>query len=147
MDQDVSIRKIQQEDAPSLQRIYSAITKTDAHIGFDRVIAEHLQFEHNDTSFAAEVDGEVVGYMISYLVYGGFGVEKSAWIASLGVDPRMMGQGIGQKLAAKTFEIYKRKGVKYIYSSVIWDSVDLISFFKSLGFERSDFINIKKELL
>lgn len=147
MTQDVIIRKVQMDDAPDLQRIYSSITKSDSHIGFDRVIAEHLQFGENDASFVAEVNGRVMGYMISYVVYGGFGVEKSAWIASLGVDPKVMGQGIGQKLAARTFEVYKRMGIKQIYSSVIWDSVDLISFFKSLGFERSEFINVKKEIL
>lgn len=147
MNQDVTIRRVQMGDAKDLQRIYSSITKSNSHIGFDRVIAEHLQFKENDASFVAEMDGQVMGYMISYVVYGGFGVEKSAWIASLGVDPKVMGQGIGQKLAAQTFEVYKRMGIKQIYSSVIWDSVDLISFFKSLGFERSDFINVKKEIL
>lgn len=146
MNQDVLIRKVKMDDAPILQRIYSDITKSEVHIGFDRVIAEHLQFGENHVSFVAELEGQVVGFMISSVVFGGFGVEKSAWIASLGVDPKMMGQGIGQQLAAKTFEVYKKMGIKYIFSSVIWDSVDLLSFFKSLGFVRSDFINIKKEL-
>ena len=38
-------------------------------------------------SLAAELDGEVVGYMIAYLISGGFGVEKSAWIGLFGVEP------------------------------------------------------------
>jgi len=36
--------------------------------------------------------------------------------------------------------------VKKIYTSVRWDSTDLLSFFKAVGFERSDFINLRKDL-
>lgn len=48
----------------------------------------------------AEREGKVVGFMISYIISGGFGLlNKSAWIVMLGVDPEFMGQGIGKKLA------------------------------------------------
>jgi len=57
-----------------------------------------------------------------------------------------MGKGIGLKLAGKICEVYKNKGIKNIYSSVLWDSTDVLSFFKKLGFERSEFINLKKKL-
>lgn len=145
-EQEMIIRQIKKQDAEDLQRIYSRITKTDSHIEFEKILSEQLHEKKNNASFVAEQNGEVIGYMISYLIHGGFGVEKSAWIATLGVEPKMMGQGIGQALAQKKFEFYNELGVKHIYSSVVWDSVDLISFFRSLGFERSNFINIKKEL-
>jgi N-acetylglutamate synthase-like GNAT family acetyltransferase len=73
-------------------------------------------------------------------------VEKSAWIASLGVDPKYMGQGIGKRLAQEIFDVYKEKGIQNIFTSVRWDSADLLSFFKTLGFDRSDFINLRKQL-
>ena len=38
------------------------------------------------------------------------------------------------------------KSNKDIYTSVRWDSTDLLSFFKTLGFQRSDFINLHKSL-
>ncbi|RPJ10835.1 MAG: GNAT family N-acetyltransferase, partial [Desulfobacteraceae bacterium] len=40
----------------------------------------------------------------------------------------------------------REKGIKDVYTSVRWDSVDLLSFFKTLGFDRSNFINLKKSL-
>ena len=85
--------------------------------------------------------------MISYIVYGGFGLEKSAWIATLGVDTKFMGQGIGKRLAEEIFRVYQEKGIQHIYTSVRWDSVDLLSFFKTLGFDRSNFVNLKKDLV
>jgi ribosomal protein S18 acetylase RimI-like enzyme len=57
-----------------------------------------------------------------------------------------MGQGIGKRLAEEIVRIYREKGVEDIYTSVRWDSVDLLSFFKTLGFDRSSFINLKKRL-
>ena len=32
------------------------------------------------------------------------------------------------------------------FASVRWDSVDFLPFFKTLGFDRSNFINLRKEL-
>jgi ribosomal protein S18 acetylase RimI-like enzyme len=68
--------------------------------------------------------------MISYIVFGGFGIQKSAWIATLGVHPKYMGQGIGRLLAEKLLNIYREKGIDHIFTTVRWDSVDLLSFFQ-----------------
>jgi N-acetylglutamate synthase-like GNAT family acetyltransferase len=84
--------------------------------------------------------------MISYILTFGFGIEKSAWIATLGVDPEYMGQGLGDRLAREIFKLYKQMGISRVYTSVRWDSTDLLSFFKTQGFDRSKFINLKKDL-
>lgn len=142
----VKVRKIRLEDAPELKRINSAIVNSPSAIDFQQIIEEQRQKNEEETSLIAELEGQVIGYMISYIIYGGFGLEKSAWIATLGVDPKFMGQGIGKRLAKEIFRIYESKGVSYIYTSVIWDSIDLLSFFKTLGFDRSDFINLRRPL-
>lgn len=139
------IRRIKIEDADDMTRIQAAITKTPTKIDFRQVIEEQVR-KNEDASFVAEIDGKVAGYMISYIVYGGFGLEKSAWIATLGVDTKFMGQGIGKRLAEEIFRVYQDKGIKHIFTSVRWDSVDLLSFFKTLGFDRSNFVNLRKEL-
>jgi ribosomal protein S18 acetylase RimI-like enzyme len=92
----------------------------------------------------AEFQGKVVGFMISYILTAGFGEAKSAWIATFGVNPNFMGQGIGASLAEEIFKFYKSEGIEYVYTSVRWDSTDLLSFFKTLGFDRSNFINLRK---
>ncbi|RLB40963.1 MAG: GNAT family N-acetyltransferase [Deltaproteobacteria bacterium] len=142
---DLIIRNIRSEDAEQISKIQSSITKSGPPIDFKHIIETKLQGSE-DVSFVAEIDGKVAGYMISYVVYGGFGLEKSAWIATLGVDPKFMGQGIGKRLAQEIFKEYSKKGIRYIFTSVRWDSADLLSFFKTLGFDRSDFINLRKEL-
>ena len=140
---DLLIRELKIEDADSIDRIQKSIVKESDRVDFKRIISE--QTRGSDVAgFAAELHGKVVGYMISYTLSGGFGIDKSAWIATFGVDPKYMGQGIGKNLAKEIFQYYKRKGIENIYTSVRWDSTDLLSFFKTLGFDRSNFINLRK---
>ena len=139
------VRSIKIEDADDIGRIQASITKSPAKIDFRQIIEEQVQID-KDASFVAEVDNRIVGFMISYIVYGGFGLEKSAWIATLGVDPQFMGQGIGKRLAKEILRVCQDRGIKHVFTSVRWDSVDLLSFFKTLDFDRSNFINLRKEL-
>jgi ribosomal protein S18 acetylase RimI-like enzyme len=142
----LEIRRIRAEDAGDISRIQSAITQSPAAIDFGHIIEDQVR-KGEDASLVAVHRGRVVGYMISYTVFGGFGLEKgAAWIATLGVDPKFMGQGIGKRLAEEILAVYQEKGITDIYTSVRWDSVDLLSFFKTLGFDRSNFINLRKEL-
>jgi N-acetylglutamate synthase-like GNAT family acetyltransferase len=62
------------------------------------------------------------------------------------VDPKHMGKGIGQRLAKEIFDVLITLDIKIIFTSVQWDSTDLLSFFKSLGFDRCNFINLQKIL-
>ena len=139
------IRKLKTEDAEEISRIYGAITMQPVSADFKRVIEEHALREE-EACFVAERDGKIAGFMISYILTAGFGMPKSAWIATLGVDPNLMGQEIGASLAKEIFNYYKGQGIENVYTSVRWDSTDLLSFFKTLGFDRSNFINLRKIL-
>ncbi len=138
------IRKITVEDASDIGRIQFAITKDKDQIDFTKTIKTQSAGNQN-AGFVAEVNGKVVGFMISYVLYGGFGLEKSAWITNFGVAPKFMGQGIGKSLAKEVLRVYQEMGIKHVFTSVRWDSADLLSFFRTLGFDRSDFINLRKE--
>ncbi len=144
MDQ-VKIRKLNKKDAEEISQIYGAITMQPVSADFKRIVEEHALRE-DEACFVAERDGKVVGFMISYILTAGFGMPKSAWIATLGVDPKFMGQEIGASLAKEIFKYYKEHGIDNVYTSVRWDSTDLLSFFKTLGFDRSNFINLRKVL-
>ncbi len=141
----VHIRKLQKKDADEVSRIYAAITMQPVDPDFKRVVEEHASRD-DEACFVAERDGKVVGFMISYILTAGFGMPKSAWIATLGVDTNCMGQSIGATLAEEILNHYKAQGIENVYTSVRWDSTDLLSFFKTLGFDRSNFINLRRVL-
>lgn len=142
-----TIRRMRSEDADSIRIIYDNIVQKETTIeDFRRLVAAELSREEESACFVSELDGKIVGFMISYVLAFGFGVEKSAWLATLGVHPNYMGHGIGAQLAREIFQYYSSRGIKNIYTSVQWDSTDLLSFFKTLGFTRSDFINLTRAL-
>lgn len=141
----ILVRKIRKEDAEALREISAAIEQAPLKIDFEEIVAYEAR-RAKDGSFVAEIDGKIVGYMISYILSGLFGVEKSAWITMLGVHPKYMDQGIGKRLADEVCAFYRTEGISNIFTSVPWDSTDLLSFFKTLGFDRSNFINLRRVL-
>ena len=143
--ENILIRRLTVNDVDDISRIYAAITQKPVDMDLKRIVQEQAPRDEN-ACYVAELEGKVVGYMVSYILSGGFGLKKSAWIAQLGVDPKYMGQGIGDRLAREIFKFYKETGIENVYTSVRWDSTDLLSFFKTLGFDRSNFINLRKKL-
>jgi ribosomal protein S18 acetylase RimI-like enzyme len=99
-----------------------------------------------NTCLVAVIDSNVAGFIIGGIKEWGFGVEYSGWIEMIEVDPKQMGTGIGKTLAESLINYFKEEGIKKVYTSVEWDSGDLISFFKSVGFDKSSFINLKYKL-
>lgn len=133
----LTIRKSTPEDMGRIQQIYEDIRQKKLDFA--------LKGETQDC-FVAELDGKVVGYVIGYSIQGGFGLENSAWLSMIGIDPSHMGEKIGKQLADEALNHYKAQGYKTVYVSVQWDATDLLSFFKTLGFDRSRFINLEKSL-
>jgi len=143
--EDILIRELAIKDVEEISDIYSGIIQKPVKSDFKELIQRHAE-RKEDLCFVAESGGRVIGFMVSYILTLGFGIEKSAWIATLGVAPEYMGQGIGKKLGEKLFDYYKALGIENVYTSVRWDSPDLLSFFKTLGFDRSNFINLRKQI-
>ena len=144
---DIVVRRLRVEDADDISEIYGLITtKSQNATLLNKAVKENVIKEDHEADFVSEIDGKVVGFLISYLLPLGFEAEKNAYIATMGVHPKYMGKGIGIEMAREVFKFYKSLGIKYVYTSVRWDSTDLLSFCKTMGFERSEFINLSKDL-
>ena len=144
-DFDITIEPIKPEHHDAIMDIHETIVKRFEKPQWKSPVRSRLDHE-NLVGFVALQDGKVVGFIISAIRRGDFGLDQSGWIEVVGVHPKHMGQGIGKALASKLFEHYRSLGIKDVYSSVRWDSVDMLSFFKSLGFDRSNFLNLRKKL-
>ena len=95
------------------------------------------------TCFVAKKDNKVAGFIVGCIKEWGFGVERSGWIEMIEVDPRFMGEGIGKNLGGALIRYFKDECITEVYTTVKWDSGDLIAFFKSIGFYKSSFINLE----
>jgi len=139
------IRRLKTEDIEGVEGVYKAVVQLPKRVDLSKDIREQCR-SSCFVNYVAEINDEIVGFLLSYIFYGGFGINRSAWISLLCVHPKLMAQGIGQKLAEEAFSVYKKIGISNVHTSFEWDSVDLLSFFKNLGFGRSDFVNLRKTI-
>jgi len=141
----IAIRQLRKEDLQSLWKIQEKITRKRVPRGWKEEISDYIR-RNKDECLAAELEGKVVGFIIGEVKTLEFGLERSGWIVAIGVDPEFMGQGVGRKLGKELLGHFKRKRIREVYTAVRWDSSDLLTFFKSIGFERSEFINLERRL-
>jgi len=107
----------------------------------------HLQQDDPLLNLGAEIDGKLVGFVFAEIRLWEFGRgEKTGWIKVLGVDPEYQGRGIGSKLGETLLGHFKRKNINKVRTLVDWYGGDLISYFKSLGFNILNMIPLEKEL-
>lgn len=141
----IKFRKMLIKDLPQVIHIQETITKTK--IRPKKICCWREQVENDSSLSLVALNGDqVVGFIISEIMTNSFGLDQSGWIKIMGVHPKHMGTGIGQSLITQLFKQFKKKKINEIYTAVQWDAVDMLSFFKSIGFDRSNFINLYKKL-
>lgn len=86
----------------------------------------------------AEVEGEIVGYCLSYISKKPyfFKLGRFGFIGDLFVLEKHRGQGIGTLLVEDTHSFFKRKKVRQIELLVANKNVDTIRFWEKLGYTR-----------
>lgn len=143
--QQIKIRTLKTDDIDDVAKIQEAITKKRVTRNWRKVVERYIS-RNPETCLVAETRGKAVGFILGDIIDWGFGVERSGWIEVIGVNPREMGKGIGRKLGLALLKYFKKNGVKRVFTAVQWDSGDLMAFFKSIGFTRSNFINLEQKL-
>jgi GNAT superfamily N-acetyltransferase len=106
----------------------------------------HHYLKNNSVSLVAEIQEQVIGFMIGTIHPWLFGIENGGWIEILGVDPKHTAKGVGKKLGEMLLQDFKSRGIKVVHTTVEWTSSDLLEFFHTLGMTKSDYITLMKEL-
>jgi GNAT superfamily N-acetyltransferase len=92
-----------------------------------------LFFRHfNDTSFVAQEDGELVGFLIGFISQSHV---DEAYIHFVGIHPDYRGKGIGRKLYLAFFEKVERKGCKTVHCVTSPVNKGSINFHTQMGFQ------------
>jgi ribosomal protein S18 acetylase RimI-like enzyme len=129
------------QDLPQVKRLQASLTRQPVPQPWMDMLAEHVGQEHR-LGIVAEEGEEIWAFILGEIKIGGFGTELSGWLELLGVDPEHMGSGLGASLAEALFEALAKRGVGEVFTSVRWDSGDMLAFFKKIGFDQSPFINL-----
>ena len=141
----IELREFVRSDIPEMVSIQRAITKKKVSKTWTRMLERRLE-DGRGVGCVAVRDGKIVGFAIGEAKGEVFGSPQSGWIELVGVDPQAMGEGIGKAMIEKVFEAFRERKIENVYTAVRWDAVDMLSFFKSVGFGRSDFINLIRKL-
>ena len=143
---DITVRSMKEKDINQAADIHQRVIREG--LGQSTKYAIETLFKtfikkNPKTCIVAEREGNVVGFIIGFIKEWGFGVERSGWIEMVEVDPKLMGEGIGKMLGEALIQQFKTEKINEVYTSIKWDSSDLIAFFKSIGFDKSSFINLE----
>ena len=133
----ITVRPMKEKDINQAADIHRRVVREGLGQGINYTIEDlFISFikKSPDTCLVAETEDKVVGFIIGEIKEWGFGLERSGWIEMIEVDPKHMGGGIGKALGEDLIKHFKEKGIKEVYTSVKWDSADLIAFFKTIGF-------------
>ena len=142
----VQVRSLSELDLGGIVRIVERTrNRYQPDLWEDRV-AYYLRRDP-EGSVVAEIDGEVVGFMLGDVRAGDFGIEEpTGWIEVLGVDPGHAGHGIGRALGEAILERYRARGVRRVRTMVEQSMPDVESFFRKLGFEADSLRPFVKQL-
>jgi ribosomal protein S18 acetylase RimI-like enzyme len=132
---EVRVRGLDTIDIGAVTAIDEKITGSYRPDVWERRIGYYLRRDP-DAALVAEVDGEVVGFMLGEVRGGEFGLEEqTGWIEVLGVDPDQQGRSIGRSLADAMIAYFGDRGAKTVRTLVDEDMEGIAGFFASLGFE------------
>jgi ribosomal protein S18 acetylase RimI-like enzyme len=131
------------QDADAVLRVNEKITGTPHEAQWESKIIEHLS-SHPLGCLVAEVGGDVVGFILGDIRGWEFGIPKSGWIEIVGVNPEFQGKGVAKALIEKLNVYFQNHNVEKVRLMVNWNDGSLVSFFRAVGFERSEFIILEK---
>ncbi|MCB2185987.1 MAG: GNAT family N-acetyltransferase [Deltaproteobacteria bacterium] len=137
----MQLRRMTKEDLPQVEMIQRRIVRHEITPAFSKMLAKHTEDE-DMIGLVAEENGKVIGFVLGETKIGGFGTDITGWLELISVEPERMGQGVGRSLSLEIFKEFAKAGVSEVLTAVRWDSGDMLAFFKSLGFDRSPFINL-----
>jgi len=107
----------------------------------ERREVSHARFDFylkSGSSFVAEEDGKVAGYVASQTVRFMHGVDKLLWIEYIVVQRKFQKRGIGFTLLHKLIDYAMRSGIDRIYTTINPDNEASIKLHLKAGFNVKD---------
>ena len=134
----VNCRSLAKEDLPALIHINRKVTGHDNAAFYQRKVKEVLDETGIRVSMVAELDGQVVGFIMARVDYGDFDrVEPNAVLDSIAVNPAMAHRRIGTALLSQLLANLTSLRLETIRTEVDADHLDVLAFFLNNGFRQS----------
>ena len=139
----VTIRRMKTQDTEAVLRINEMITGRPHEAQWESRILDHLSANPLGC-LVADQEGKIVGFIFGAIRGWEFGIPKTGWIEIVGVDPEYHKKGVAKLLIEKLHVYFRNHNVERVMTMVNWNDGGLVSFFRAVGFERSEFIILEK---
>lgn len=96
------------------------------------------RFNHylkSGSSYVAEEDGEVIGYVASQTIPFIHGVDRLLWIEYIVVQPKHRRKGVGTALLRRLINYAERANIDRIYTTINPDNEASIELHQKTGFQ------------
>jgi len=140
---EVKIREMKEEDLQRIKEIDRALVGPERALSWPLRVEAHWWVYRPLLNFVAEVDSEVVGFLLGDIRGAEYGTDISGWIDMMGVAPEHQGKGIGRRLVEAFCKECQRNEVK---TRVIIreDDQRLVGFWTSVGFQRGKLVSYER---
>lgn len=129
------IREFKPED---LERVIW-INKTCLPENYSASFFMHHHYAHPKSFLVAEVNGEIVGYIMCRIEFGlsnlRFGLAKKGHVISIAVLPQYRRRGIGESLMRKAMKAMKEYGASEFYLEVRVSNIPAINLYRKLNYQ------------
>lgn len=134
-DEPVVVRRLQSADLEAVIAIDAKTSGRRRGEYLELKLKQALSDTGIEVSLAAELGGDLVGFLLARVYYGEFGsLEPVAVLDTIGVRPDRHGHGVGRALLAQLRTNLLGLGIQQLQTEVAWDNMELIRFFHREGF-------------
>ena len=141
----IHIRKMTEEDIEGVLEVDRKIAGPDRATTYTMIPTNYVGGEL-DISVVAELDEEIVGFLLGRVTKSTYEVGNSYLLELIGVDPRFRRKGVGKSLVKDFEKICREKGASTIRVLVNWQDWWLLSFLSSLEFSRGEMTEFVKPI-
>jgi len=140
---EVKIRKMKEADLDRIKDIDRALVGPDRALSWPLRVEAHWWVYRPMLNFVAEIDDEVVGFLLGDIRGAEYGVDISGWIDMMGVATDHRGRGIGRKLVDAFCEECRKNEVR-VMVVIREDDERLIRFWTSMSFKKGSLVNYER---
>ena len=140
---EVKIRRMTEADLPRVKEIDKELVGPHRSISWPLRIEAHWWVYRGLPNFVAEVDGELVGFILGDIRGVEYGADIGGWIDMMGVAPKRQSMGVGRMLVEAFCAECQKQGVK-VMVIVMGNDKRLVKFWKSVGFHKGNLVSYEK---
>ena len=131
----VLVRVLSADDLDAIVRLDRRVVGRSRRDYLEQKLLEAMRASRIMVSLGAEVDGNLVGFLMGRLCYGEFGrAEPVALLDTIGVDPERPRAGIGRALIDQFKTNLRVVGIEKIQTQAAWNEWERRGFLEASGF-------------